>query len=347
MLSSDRHLVIFQPDISYLFSSKPSISTVHPNPSLLDCRRFPPLFGARFWRWANNSAGKSQLSLNTTHSQSADGNHRSVIFRSVDHHSSVVFRRDDSADHHLDDSIGPFRHDNSVGRSQCKLDSGHQSNIRLNISKLVSIESPKEGELNATNLAPNGGVNRQKSTEKRVRMNSKGFEDSQEKDKKCRILALTQICLRYAILAHNHQTTSRYRKTMKNMGPAQKNRSRIKDPLAHPDLVKSEIIQQHRSTPAHEPDRGYQESSVYKAQRLSCADLINHHHLVIFRCDEAADHHKEVVFRHDDSAGHHIKSIVGPFTREDSTGRSQRAKELSSQWNQAQYVCVNAQQTHA
>ncbi|KZV16765.1 hypothetical protein F511_36634 [Dorcoceras hygrometricum] len=55
----------------------------------------------------------------TTHNQSADGNHRSVIFRSVDHHSSVVFRCDDSAGHHLDDSIGPFRRDNSAGRSQC------------------------------------------------------------------------------------------------------------------------------------------------------------------------------------------------------------------------------------
>ncbi|KZV16409.1 hypothetical protein F511_18489 [Dorcoceras hygrometricum] len=41
--------------------------------------------------------------------QSAGGNHRSVIFMSVDHHSSVVFRRDDSAGHHPDDSIGPFR----------------------------------------------------------------------------------------------------------------------------------------------------------------------------------------------------------------------------------------------
>ncbi|KZV56583.1 hypothetical protein F511_43459 [Dorcoceras hygrometricum] len=67
-------------------------------------------------------------------------------------------------------------------------------------------------------------------------------------------------------------------------------------------------------------ERGYQESSVDKAQRLSCADLINHHHLVIFRCDDSADHHKAVVFRHDDSAD-----------------RSQSAKKFSSQRNQAQY----------
>ncbi|KZV25315.1 Pentatricopeptide repeat-containing protein [Dorcoceras hygrometricum] len=34
------------------------------------------------------------------HSQSAGENHRSVIFRSVDHHSSVVFKHDNSAGHH-------------------------------------------------------------------------------------------------------------------------------------------------------------------------------------------------------------------------------------------------------
>ncbi|KZV50779.1 hypothetical protein F511_11556 [Dorcoceras hygrometricum] len=39
-------------------------------------------------------------------------------------------------------------------------------------------------------------------------------------------------------------------------------------------------------------EQGYQESSVGKAQRLSCADLINHQHLVIFRCDDSVDHHK-------------------------------------------------------
>ncbi|KZV14009.1 hypothetical protein F511_44627 [Dorcoceras hygrometricum] len=93
-------------------------------------------------------------------------------------------------------------------------------------------------------------------------------------------------------------------------------------------------------------ERGYQESSVDKAQRLSCADLINHHHLVIFRCDESADHHKAVVFRHDDSTGHHIKSSVGPFTLYDSAGRSQRAKELSSQRNQDQYLHDELNRSH-
>ncbi|KZV42697.1 hypothetical protein F511_24829 [Dorcoceras hygrometricum] len=33
---------------------------------------------------------------------------------STDHHSSVVFRHNNSAGHHLDDSIGPFRSDNSA-----------------------------------------------------------------------------------------------------------------------------------------------------------------------------------------------------------------------------------------
>ncbi|KZV48903.1 hypothetical protein F511_16819 [Dorcoceras hygrometricum] len=87
-------------------------------------------------------------------------------------------------------------------------------------------------------------------------------------------------------------------------------------------------------------EQGYQESSVDKAQQLNSADLINHHHLVIIRCDDSADHHKAVVFRHDDSAGHHIKSSIGPFRSDDSASRSQRAKELSSQRNQDQYSMI-------
>ncbi|KZV16865.1 hypothetical protein F511_35277 [Dorcoceras hygrometricum] len=51
------------------------------------------------------------------------------------------------------------------------------------------------------------------------------------------------------------------------------------------------------------------------------------------RCKESADHHREVVFSHDDSAGHHNIN-VGPFRHDDSTGRSQRAKEFRSQENQ-------------
>ncbi|KZV46680.1 disease resistance protein [Dorcoceras hygrometricum] len=45
-------------------------------------------------------------------------NHQSVIFRLVSHHSSVVFRHNQSVGHHYDDSVGPFRHDTSVCRSQ-------------------------------------------------------------------------------------------------------------------------------------------------------------------------------------------------------------------------------------
>ncbi|KZV29449.1 hypothetical protein F511_29293 [Dorcoceras hygrometricum] len=51
------------------------------------------------------------------------------------------------------------------------------------------------------------------------------------------------------------------------------------------------------------------------------------------QCKESADHHREVVFSHDDSAGHHNIN-VGPFRHDDSTGRSQRAKEFRSQENQ-------------
>ncbi|KZV42572.1 ubiquitin-protein ligase/ zinc ion binding protein [Dorcoceras hygrometricum] len=68
---------------------------------------------------AKDSAGKSQASLYTTHNQSAGGNHRSVIFRPISHHNSVVFRHNQSVGHHPDDSVGPFRHDKSAGRSQC------------------------------------------------------------------------------------------------------------------------------------------------------------------------------------------------------------------------------------
>ncbi|KZV30467.1 aberrant pollen transmission 1 (ISS) [Dorcoceras hygrometricum] len=55
-------------------------------------------------------------------------------------------------------------------------------------------------------------------------------------------------------------------------------------------------------------EQGYQESSIDEAQRLSCADIINHH-LVIFRCDDSSDHHKAMVFRHDDSSGHHLATL--------------------------------------
>ncbi|KZV37737.1 hypothetical protein F511_31794 [Dorcoceras hygrometricum] len=78
-----------------------------------DCQRIGHLGQRVSW--------KIKASLNTMHSQSAGGNHRSVIFRaghSITHHSLVVFRHDDSVGHHSDDSVGPFRHDTSVCRSQ-------------------------------------------------------------------------------------------------------------------------------------------------------------------------------------------------------------------------------------
>ncbi|KZV19626.1 hypothetical protein F511_43314 [Dorcoceras hygrometricum] len=96
-------------------------------------------------------------------------------------------------------------------------------------------------------------------------------------------------------------------------------------------------------------EKGYQESSVDKStttqlrksqQSSSSCDL----RLRRLRRPSQGS----VVFRHDDSAGHHIKNNVRPFRHDNSAGRSQRAKrEFSFQRNQAQYVCVNAQQTYA
>ncbi|KZV54231.1 hypothetical protein F511_36439 [Dorcoceras hygrometricum] len=56
-------------------------------------------------------------------------------------------------------------------------------------SSLVSIESPKEGELSATNLAPNSGINQRQSSEKRVRMNSTNRGFSGKKIRKYRLTA--------------------------------------------------------------------------------------------------------------------------------------------------------------
>ncbi|KZV44200.1 protein kinase, catalytic domain containing protein [Dorcoceras hygrometricum] len=62
------------------------------------------------------------------------GNHRSVIFRPVSHHISVVFRHNQSVGHHSDDRVGPFRHDTSVCRSQRGSISGHQS---INLAQYI------------------------------------------------------------------------------------------------------------------------------------------------------------------------------------------------------------------
>ncbi|KZV40651.1 MATE efflux family protein 9-like [Dorcoceras hygrometricum] len=80
----------------------------------------------------------SQVSLYTTQSQAAGGNHLSVIFWPVIHHISVVFRYDNSVDHLSDDSIGPFGHDYSVSRSQRGFQSGHESIEWLNMQPDLS-----------------------------------------------------------------------------------------------------------------------------------------------------------------------------------------------------------------
>ncbi|KZV36015.1 hypothetical protein F511_33400 [Dorcoceras hygrometricum] len=46
------------------------------------------------------------------------------------HHSSVVFRHNQSVGHHSDDSIGLFRHNSSVGQSHC----GSQIRSSINLS---------------------------------------------------------------------------------------------------------------------------------------------------------------------------------------------------------------------
>ncbi|KZV39504.1 hypothetical protein F511_36664 [Dorcoceras hygrometricum] len=90
--------------------------------------------------------------------------------------------------------------------------------------------------------------------------------------------------------------------------------------------------------------KGYQESSVDK----STTTQLRRSHQSSSSCDLqvrrlSGPSQGSVVFRHDDSADHHIKNSVGPFRRDDSAGRSQRAKEFSSQRNQAQYGCITTQ----
>ncbi|KZV31912.1 hypothetical protein F511_42212 [Dorcoceras hygrometricum] len=145
----------------------------------------------------------SQVSLYTTHSQAAGGNHRSVIFRPASHHSSVVFRYDNSVDHHSDDSVGPFGHDYSVSRSQRDFQSEHYSALKrsskqqemltqklkpaeeqaeqispeifehqqlrvyspaaIQSFKCVAIETAKQGEFSATKIVQNKGWKRWES----------------------------------------------------------------------------------------------------------------------------------------------------------------------------------------
>ncbi|KZV20338.1 hypothetical protein F511_41643 [Dorcoceras hygrometricum] len=81
-------------------------------------------------------------------------------------------------------------------------------------------------------------------------------------------------------------------------------------------------------------NEGYQESSVGKAQRFSCAKS----NPVIFRYDRSAAHHSVLVFKHDNSAGLNINTSIGPFRHDGSASRSKRTKEFSSQENQAQYI---------
>ncbi|KZV40712.1 hypothetical protein F511_32550 [Dorcoceras hygrometricum] len=56
-------------------------------------------------------------------------------------------------------------HWTTIARISNSATTSRSLNTPIQVSKLVSIESPKEDELSATNLAPNGGVNRRQSQE--------------------------------------------------------------------------------------------------------------------------------------------------------------------------------------
>ncbi|KZV25344.1 hypothetical protein F511_26262 [Dorcoceras hygrometricum] len=53
------------------------------------------------------------------------------------HHSSVVFRHNQSVGHHSDDSVGLFRHNSSVGQSQRGSQSGRQSICQVSTAELI------------------------------------------------------------------------------------------------------------------------------------------------------------------------------------------------------------------
>ncbi|KZV40719.1 hypothetical protein F511_22920 [Dorcoceras hygrometricum] len=100
------------------------------------------------------------------HNQSAGGNHRSVIFRSVDHHILVVFRHDDSAGHHLDDSIGPFqarqfrrpitmlaRLGSSIKHQAQYISPGHDTNGMFKSASLLAYDKAQQKQPGSSNLS--------------------------------------------------------------------------------------------------------------------------------------------------------------------------------------------------
>ncbi|KZV44476.1 hypothetical protein F511_38316 [Dorcoceras hygrometricum] len=70
--------------------------------------------------------------------KSAGGNHWSVIFRPISHHSSVLFRYDNSVDHHSDDIVGPFRHNTSVCPGHNVALNENYNNISSQLGELVA-----------------------------------------------------------------------------------------------------------------------------------------------------------------------------------------------------------------
>ncbi|KZV22273.1 hypothetical protein F511_07474 [Dorcoceras hygrometricum] len=97
----------------------------------------------------------TNITANHKHACINRGNHLSVISRPVSHHSSVIFRHNQSVGHHSDDSVVPFRHDTSVCRSQRGSISGSQSiNGSIYLTRALQLQ-PKQSasSLFTTNTA--------------------------------------------------------------------------------------------------------------------------------------------------------------------------------------------------
>ncbi|KZV45388.1 hypothetical protein F511_05552 [Dorcoceras hygrometricum] len=277
---------------------------------------------------ANDTAG-NQRSLNTTHSQSSGGNHRSVIFRCNNQSTIIVQWSSGTTTHPTTTSmialdlqvrqlsrpittLARLGHQSNSGSishikahsayslkprslkqlpqlyralssSKSKLKSvrnhllkaaqeqkNHWSTIAkisnsattsrslnssIQVSKLISIESPKEYELSATNLAPNGGVNRRRSTEKGSNEHQSYSESQSLKSgrylRSGRLLKNLSDNSDLTLLRYPRAQSSKRRRVGV---PLQTNSSHDKGSLAHPDFVKSEIIKPPRSIPTLEPD---------------------------------------------------------------------------------------------
>ncbi|KZV40636.1 hypothetical protein F511_34400 [Dorcoceras hygrometricum] len=76
-------------------------------------------------------------------------------------------------------------------------------------------------------------------------------------------------------------------------------------------------------------------------------NLINHHHLVIFRYDDSADHHKAVWYSGATTQLATTSKQRWTFQARRLSRPISTCKGIPLSIDQAQYACVNAQQTHA